>query len=48
MYDKKLSRQIDRHIDELERLAWHDGVWAALRRWWVRRQLRRLERRIPQ
>lgn len=47
MFDRTLSLAIDATHDELQRLAHGRGVRAALRRWWLRLRLRRLERRIP-
>lgn len=48
MFDRKLSLTIDARHDELNRLACQRGMWAHVRRWWVRVQLRRLERGIWQ
>lgn len=47
-YNKQLSLAIDAVHDELDRLACRKGLRVWVRRWWMRRQLRKLERRIPQ
>lgn len=46
-FDWRLSLAIDRiHID-LEQLRWRRGWRVRVAAWWLRRKLRRLERRIP-
>lgn len=46
-FDKQLSLAVDAAHDKLDRLAYERSLWALLLRWWWRRQLRQLERRIP-
>jgi len=46
-FDRRLSLDIDLCHWQLDRLAGERGLRAMLRRWLIRRQLRRLERRIP-
>ena len=46
-FDRQLSLAIDAAHNELDRLACQRGLWVTMRRWWVRLQLRRLERSIP-
>jgi len=46
-FDRTLSLAIDLCHWQLDQLAGQRGVRAMFRRWQVRRQLRKLERRIP-
>ena len=46
-FDRKLSLEIDLCLWRLDELHHERGMAAAIRRWLVRRRLRRLERRIP-
>ncbi len=45
--DRDLSLAIDAIHAELDELHGKAGVWVALRRWFLYRELRRLERMIP-
>lgn len=45
--DKDLSLAIDAIYAELDELTGKAGPWVALRRWFLLRELRRLERMIP-
>ncbi len=47
LFDRILSLKIDSLHDELDRLASRRGLRVCWRRWQLRRQLRRLEARIP-
>ena len=47
-FDKQLSLAIDTAHYQLEQLSYQRGLWAMIRRLWVRAQLKRLEARIPQ
>lgn len=46
-FDKCLSLAIDVLHDQLNQLACRRGVTVGLRRWWLKRKLRRLEAKIP-
>ena len=46
-FDRQLSLAIDIAHDTIDRLAGQRGLWALLRRSWVRFQLRQLEKRVP-
>lgn len=45
--DRDLSLAIDAIHAELDELTGKVGAWVALRRWFLYRELRRLERMIP-
>ena len=46
-FDRKLSLEIDLCLWWLDELDHAPGLWAAIQRWYLRRKLRQLERRIP-
>ena len=46
-FDKRLSLAIDAIHDKLDEIADARGVLVWLRRWWLKRTLRGLERQIP-
>lgn len=46
-YDRRLSLAIDAIHWELDQLANRTGFRVLVRRWWLRRELRKLEGQIP-
>jgi hypothetical protein len=46
-FDRALSLAIDAVHDEIDRLSCQHGLRVQIRRWWLQRKLRKLERGIP-